>query len=157
MTEFVAAHHVALTVTNLEVSREWYQRLLGAEPVLDEDVPALPGHHQGFHHTVVALPGGPLLALHEHAATGQDDQFDEFCPGLDHVASDMPTGASWSGGRPVSMSSASSTVASPRTPTASACPSATRTTSPWSSGHPGPKPPDSTCARAAGHRGAASR
>jgi glyoxylase I family protein len=85
MNGFPAAHHVALTVTNLDVSREWYQRLLGAEPVLDEEVPALPGHHQGFHHTIFALSGGPLLALHEHATTGRDDQFDEFRPGLDHV------------------------------------------------------------------------
>ena len=86
MTGFPAVHHVVLTVTNLDVSREWYQRLLDAEPVLDEDVPALPGHHQGFHHTVFALSGGPLLALHEHAATDRDEQFDEFHPGLDHVS-----------------------------------------------------------------------
>jgi glyoxylase I family protein len=85
MTEFPAVHHVALTVTNLEASREWYQRLLGVEASLDEDVPALPGHHQGFHHTVFALSGGPLLALHEHAATDRGDLFDEFRPGLDHV------------------------------------------------------------------------
>ena len=85
MTGFPAAHHVALTVTNLEVSREWYRRLLGAEPVLDEDVPALPGRHQGYHHTIFALSGGPLIALHEHAATGRDDRFDELRPGLDHV------------------------------------------------------------------------
>jgi catechol 2,3-dioxygenase-like lactoylglutathione lyase family enzyme len=50
MTDFPGMHHVAVTVTNLEASRKWYRQLLDAEPILDEDVPALPGHHQGFHH-----------------------------------------------------------------------------------------------------------
>jgi glyoxylase I family protein len=59
MTEFPAtAHHVGLTVTDLEVSRQWYQRLLNAAPVLDEEVPAAPRRHQGFHKVVFVLPGG---------------------------------------------------------------------------------------------------
>ena len=86
MPEFPAVHHVALTVTDLEASREWYRRLLGGEPVLDEDVPALLGHHHGFHHAIFVLPGGPVLALHAHAATDRGSPFDEFRPGLDHVS-----------------------------------------------------------------------
>jgi glyoxylase I family protein len=39
-------HHVALTVTNLEASRAWYCRLLGADPVIDELRPGL--DHMGF-------------------------------------------------------------------------------------------------------------
>jgi catechol 2,3-dioxygenase-like lactoylglutathione lyase family enzyme len=86
MTAFPAAiHHVALTVTDLEASRAWYRRLLGADPVLDEDVPALPGHHKGFHHTIFALPGGVILALHAHTAGDRADRFDELRPGLDHI------------------------------------------------------------------------
>jgi glyoxylase I family protein len=86
MTAFPAAvHHVALTVTDLDASRAWYARLLGAEPVLDEDVAALPGHHEGFHHSVFALPGGFLLGLHAHKATDRADRFDELRAGLDHV------------------------------------------------------------------------
>jgi hypothetical protein len=47
MTEFPAtAHHVGLTVADLEVSRQWYQRLLNAAPVLEEEVPAAPRRHQ---------------------------------------------------------------------------------------------------------------
>jgi glyoxylase I family protein len=80
-----AVHHVALTVTDLSASREWYRRLLGADPVIDEDVPALPGHHQGFHHTIFVLPGGGVVALHAHPATGSGHGFDELHPGLDHV------------------------------------------------------------------------
>jgi glyoxylase I family protein len=85
VTDFPGMHHVALTVTDLDASREWYRQLLDAEPILDEDVPALPGHHHGFQHVLFALPGGPILALHGHAASEPGQLFDEFRPGLDHV------------------------------------------------------------------------
>jgi glyoxylase I family protein len=86
MTMFPAAvHHVALTVTDLPASRDWYRRLLDAGPVIDEDVPGAPGHHKGFHHTIFALPSGFILALHAHQATDRTHRFDEFRPGLDHV------------------------------------------------------------------------
>ena len=81
-----AVHHVALTVTDLEVSRVWYRRLIGTDPVIDEDVPALPGHHKGFHHTIFALPNGFILALHAHQGTDPAHRFDELRPGLDHIA-----------------------------------------------------------------------
>lgn len=86
MTVFPAeVHHVVLTVTDLEASRAWYRRLLDADPLLDEDVPALSGHHEGFHHTIFQLPGGTILALHAHQATDRAQRFDELRPGLDHV------------------------------------------------------------------------
>jgi catechol 2,3-dioxygenase-like lactoylglutathione lyase family enzyme len=48
MNEFPATvHHVGLTVTDPEVSRQWYQRLLNTAPVLDEQVTAAPERHQG--------------------------------------------------------------------------------------------------------------
>ncbi len=80
-----AVHHVALTVTDLEASRAWYRRLLDADPVLDEDVPPLAGHHDGFHHTIFQLPGGMILALHAHRGTDLAHRFDERRPGLDHI------------------------------------------------------------------------
>jgi catechol 2,3-dioxygenase-like lactoylglutathione lyase family enzyme len=86
MTAFPAAlHHVALTVTDLESSRAWYRRLLEADPVVDEDVAALPGHHKGFHHTNFVLPGGVILALHAHRTADRADRFDELRAGLDHI------------------------------------------------------------------------
>jgi glyoxylase I family protein len=86
MTRFPAGvHHVALTVSDPEASRAWYRRLLDADPVLDEDVPGLTGHHTGFHHTIFQLPSGMILALHAHAAAERSDRFDELRPGLDHV------------------------------------------------------------------------
>jgi catechol 2,3-dioxygenase-like lactoylglutathione lyase family enzyme len=85
-TQFPAAvHHVAVTVTDLAASRAWYQWLLGADPVIDEDVAALPGHHQGFHHTIFVLSSGIIVALHAHQATDRAHRFDELRPGLDHI------------------------------------------------------------------------
>jgi glyoxylase I family protein len=81
-----AVHHVALTVTDLDTSRAWYRRLLEAEPDIDEDVPAAPGHHQGFHHTIFVLPNGFILALHAHHGTDRTHRFDELRPGLDHIS-----------------------------------------------------------------------
>jgi glyoxylase I family protein len=87
MTDVPATvHHVALTVTNPEVSRQWYQRLLNAAPVLDEDVPAVPQHRQGLHKVVFVLPGGLVLGLVAHPTTDQNHRFDGFHPGLDHLS-----------------------------------------------------------------------
>jgi glyoxylase I family protein len=87
MTEFPATvHHVGLTVTDPEVSRQWYQQLLNTAPVLDEEVPAVPDHHQGFRKVVFVLPGGLVLGLIGHPATDRNQRFDEFVPGLDHLS-----------------------------------------------------------------------
>jgi glyoxylase I family protein len=78
--DFPPFAHVAVTVSDLERSTNWYRELLGAEPVLDEDEPV-----GGFHHTVFVLDGGQLFGLHLHrdAASGT---FDEHRVGLDHIA-----------------------------------------------------------------------
>ena len=69
--------HVALTVRDLSVSVPWYSRLVGADPVLDEDTGP-------FRHVVFAV-GGTLLGLHLFPESA-DDGFDPRRPGLDHVA-----------------------------------------------------------------------
>lgn len=78
MSDFPSIGHVALTVRDLAVSRPWYQRLTGAEPVLDEPTEG------GFHHTVFVV-GGTVVGLHEHPGTDPNDTFDELRSGLDHV------------------------------------------------------------------------
>ena len=80
MPEFPAMAHVAVTVTDLDRSTDWYRKLLGSEPVLDEDEQI-----GGFHHTVFVLGGGQLFGLHTHSSSPGGD-FDEHRPGLDHVA-----------------------------------------------------------------------
>lgn len=70
--------HVALTVSDLPASVEWYRRLVGADPVLDEDTGP-------FHHTVFAL-GDTLLGLHSFPDPVSGPDFDPRRPGLDHLA-----------------------------------------------------------------------
>lgn len=76
---FPAITHVAVTVSDLDASAAWYERLLGVPPMLDEDA-------GGFWHKVYPLSGGMLLGLHAHPGTGAGDRFDVQRPGLDHVA-----------------------------------------------------------------------
>ena len=79
MAEFPALTHVALTVRDLSVSVPWYEQLLDAKPVLDEDT------DPGFHHTVYLL-GNTLLGLHQHTTAAAPEPFSEHNVGLDHVA-----------------------------------------------------------------------
>jgi catechol-2,3-dioxygenase len=79
MAEFPPLTHVALTVRDLSVSVPWYEELLGAKPVLDEDT------DPDFHHTVYLL-GSTLLGLHQHQTAAPAEQFSEHRVGLDHVA-----------------------------------------------------------------------
>ena len=80
MPAFPSIAHVAVTVSDLGRSTEWYGRLFDSEPVLDED------EESGrFHHTVFALDGGQLFGLHTHP-DGPGAAFDERNTGLDHVS-----------------------------------------------------------------------
>jgi len=80
MSEFPPVTHVALTVRDLAVSVPWYEQLLGAEPVLDEDT------DPDMHHTVYLVGGGMLLGLHQHGTAAPVGEFNEYRVGLDHVA-----------------------------------------------------------------------
>ena len=81
--------HVALTGRDLSGSVPWYERLVGAGPVLDEDTGP-------FRHVVFAV-GGTLLGLHLFPEGTGGDPFDPRRPGLDHVAflSDRPGLDAW--------------------------------------------------------------
>lgn len=78
MPLFPSLTHVAITVSDLATSTAWYRRLLGTDPVLDEDT-------ETFHHVVFALDGGMLLGLHAFPSSG-GGSFSERRPGLDHIA-----------------------------------------------------------------------
>ncbi len=78
MPEFPAITHVALTVSDLERSRPWYQQLFGSDPLIDEDTGP-------FHH-VVWLMGGTLVGIHYFPDAKSAEPFDERRPGLDHLA-----------------------------------------------------------------------
>jgi catechol-2,3-dioxygenase len=80
VSSFPGVTHIAVTVTDLKRSTEWYSALFDSQPVLDEDEET-----GGFHHTVYAIGGGQLFGLHTHPrATG--DKFSELQTGLDHVS-----------------------------------------------------------------------
>lgn len=79
MAEFPALGHVAVTVTDIDRAREWYSRLFGSEPALDEDAGS-------FYHVVWALGGGTLFGIHTHPRENDQPDFSEFRTGLDHVA-----------------------------------------------------------------------
>ena len=78
MQKFPTIAHVALTVTDLSRSVPWYQRLIGADPVLDEDTGP-------FRHVVFPI-GDTLLGLHQFPEGTTDGPFNERRVGLDHVA-----------------------------------------------------------------------
>jgi catechol 2,3-dioxygenase-like lactoylglutathione lyase family enzyme len=80
MAEFPAITHVALTVTDCDASAEWYSRLFGSKPVLDEMMT------DTIRHVVFALGGGTLVGLHGHQASDGSDRFAEERLGLDHIA-----------------------------------------------------------------------
>ena len=80
-TEFPPISHVVITVRDLSVSVPWYEALLEAEPVLDEDT------DPDLHHTVYLLGNNTLLSLHQHFGTpAPEGDFSEYRVGLDHVA-----------------------------------------------------------------------
>src|SRR5580692_3156079 len=79
MPEFPTITHVALTVSDLERSVPWYQRLFDAEPVLNEDTGP-------FRHVVWFLGGQTLVGLHGFPDLADDSAFNERRIGLDHLA-----------------------------------------------------------------------
>lgn len=74
--------HVAITVTDLDASTSWYTKVLGVEPVIDEDTGP-------FSHVVFQL-GGTLLGLHGFPQLASSEPFNERRPGLDHIAFACP-------------------------------------------------------------------
>ena len=79
MAGFAGITHVAVTVSDLDKSREFYGKLFGSAPVLDENAGS-------FYHVVYLLEGGTLFGLHTHQTPNDQPKFSEFRSGLDHVA-----------------------------------------------------------------------
>ncbi len=70
--------HIALTVTDLQRSRGWYERVLGWSAVAE-------GTGDGVRFAVGVVPDGLLVGLREYdAADGA--RFDPLRVGLDHLA-----------------------------------------------------------------------
>ncbi|HET9771335.1 MAG TPA: VOC family protein [Acidimicrobiia bacterium] len=77
MAAFPGIAHVAVTVSSLERSVPWYERLFDGKAVLDEDTGP-------FHHVVWML-GTTLFGIHQFSNPESTEPFNELRPGLDHV------------------------------------------------------------------------
>jgi glyoxylase I family protein len=76
MSTFPPFNHFALTVSDLERSIAWYERLFGLPPVVVIDEASYRA----------AIWFEPVFAIHEHQHTHEGDTFDEYRLGLDHIA-----------------------------------------------------------------------
>jgi glyoxylase I family protein len=80
--EIEGVNHIALTVTDLEASRAWYEKLFGGQVMWEENDDG---------HRFVALFVPPfVIGLHTHAKTADGDYFEESRVGLDHVSFGVP-------------------------------------------------------------------
>jgi catechol 2,3-dioxygenase-like lactoylglutathione lyase family enzyme len=79
MPDLGGVNHVALTVTDLAHSAEWYERVLGLTKVMETDL------FEGHPVTLFMAPSGLFIGLHQDRRVQADDRFDEFRAGLDHV------------------------------------------------------------------------
>jgi glyoxylase I family protein len=77
-------HHVALTVSDLEASRTWYEEVFGLKYQMDAP------HEGGFAQILANEDFSLVFALHRHDAH-DGRTFLESRTGLDHVGMGVPT------------------------------------------------------------------
>jgi catechol 2,3-dioxygenase-like lactoylglutathione lyase family enzyme len=87
-------HHLRLTVTDLDRSRQFYTGLLGFEVAVESPPPDDPAAAEVFKILfggVVMIRGSLLMGLRPMAPSG--DRFDPDRVGLDHLSFDVPSRA----------------------------------------------------------------
>lgn len=83
MPNLTGIHHLALTVSDLDSSTVFYQRVLGFPPSIE-----LGG--ENLHRRLFTLPGGTNLGLTEHTPS-TTERFTPLPPGLDHLGFGVAT------------------------------------------------------------------
>jgi catechol 2,3-dioxygenase-like lactoylglutathione lyase family enzyme len=92
-------HHFSATVTDLEASVSWYQRVLGLERV-PQRFPHYGDEESGYGILLMDLDAEIIIGLHHHVAN-DGRRFDEARTGLDHIGisvqnrSDLNSWVSW--------------------------------------------------------------
>ena len=79
MTGSMAIAHVTLTVSDLDRSVQWYERVFDTKVILDED----PGP---FRRAVLLVGGQTLVGFHQFPDPADTLPFNERRVGLDHLA-----------------------------------------------------------------------
>jgi glyoxylase I family protein len=85
-------HHLRLTVTDVQRSREFYTSLLGFQVAVESPPPGDPGTDEAFSILfggVVMIRGNVMMGLRPVAAAG--DRFDPDRVGLDHLSFSVAT------------------------------------------------------------------
>ena len=85
-------HHLRLTVTDVQRSREFCTRLLGFQGAVESPAPGDPGADEAFavlFGGVVMIRGNVMMGLRPIAAA--DDRFDPDRVGLDHLSFSVAT------------------------------------------------------------------
>lgn len=81
-------HHLSLTVTDLEVSIAWYQRVFRTQR-LDLTIPHHGREETGFSVLLPEPRSGLIIGLHRNTGN-RGEAFDEARTGLDHVSFGVP-------------------------------------------------------------------
>jgi catechol 2,3-dioxygenase-like lactoylglutathione lyase family enzyme len=82
--ELGGVHHLSLTVTDLEASIAWYQRVLRAD-MMNIEVPHYGREETGYSVLLIEPRSGLIFGLHKNTGNG-GEPFDEARTGLDHVS-----------------------------------------------------------------------
>ncbi|MEU9063960.1 VOC family protein [Streptomyces sp. NPDC048430] len=77
-------NHIALTVTDIDASMAWYQRVFRTDQVLGK-FPHLEKEETGYGLLLLEPRSGVILAFHTNTGN-QKEQFDEVRTGLDHLS-----------------------------------------------------------------------
>ncbi|HEY2831815.1 MAG TPA: VOC family protein [Sporichthyaceae bacterium] len=91
------AHHIRLTVTDVERSQKFYAGLLGLQVAAAGAPPAGHEHHEelldALQGGVVLTNGAMLIGLRPVQQGRENDRFDPFRVGLDHISFALDTRA----------------------------------------------------------------
>jgi catechol 2,3-dioxygenase-like lactoylglutathione lyase family enzyme len=83
-----ALHHVAVTVTDVEASAEWYERVLGLQR-LPAPIPHYGNQSPGFGLLLLDPSAGWAIGVHHHDLH-RGEAADETRTGMDHIGLAVP-------------------------------------------------------------------